>query len=801
MTNLSDLTAFPSGWRARRDAARVEHKIRSARRVLLWERVWPKLWPASAIMGVFVAAGLLDLYSYIPWQLHTLIVLGVFAASGYFLYENFKGFRAPNWEEGARRVERDSRLSHRPITEQHDTLAAGIGDEYAEALWRAHFRAMLARIGRLRVRLPSPGLARRDPYALRYLVLLLLIGGFLAAGPSWPSRLAATFSLDAGSTSAAATVDAWINPPGYTGLAPIYLRTGDRAGIFVPVNSELVVRVHRSSVSPQISLLPAQAKRPVLSTADDEYGANAILTSDARVLVHAGGRTLGTWRIRTIPDDPPHIAFAKPPSRTEHDALKLSFTAGDDYGIASVRALIKPVKGKTVLAIDLPLDSSAKTMNQTVYRDLTENPLAGLAVDITLEARDGAGQTAHSKPMRVTLPARIFTDPLARALIEQRQGLAMQKAHAKPLATATLDALTIAPERFYQNNEKLYLVLRGTYWMLRNARDDKDIARIEDTLWQTAMSLEGNGAASAAEELRHIAEMMAQAMAQGAPQDVLNALMQRYQQALQRYLEAMAKSAQAANGAPPPPGTKVITQDDIQKMLKLIQQLAQSGSREAAAQMLALLQSLLENMQMSAGAGGGGEADKQMSQAIQGLSDLMGRQRQLMDKTYREGQGAGDPKDGGAQGLAQQQGKLRDDLNALLKGLGSKGSGAAKNFGEAGRDMGQAQGQLGGKSFDEAGKSEADALEQMRKGASSLAQALMEKMGQGAGQGGNGSGEDPLGRESGAIGGVTGGNVKVPDKDSLARARQILQELRKRAGETGRSKEELDYLDRLLKQF
>jgi hypothetical protein len=43
--------------------------------------------------------------------------------------------------------------------------------------------------------------------------------------------------------------------------------------------------------------------------------------------------------------------------------------------------------------------------------------------------------------------------------------------------------------------------------------------------------------------------------------------------------------------------------------------------------------------------------------------------------------------------------------------------------------------------------------------------------------------------------------VKIPDKNSLDRARGILQELRKRAGQTDRSKEELDYLDRLLKQF
>jgi hypothetical protein len=335
--------------------------------------------------------------------------------------------------------------------------------------------------------------------------------------------------------------------------------------------------------------------------------------------------------------------------------------------------------------------------------------------------------------------------------------------------------------------------------MLHEARNDDDIARVQDLLWQTAMSLEGNGAANAAAELRRTAEALAQAMQQGAPQSVIDALMQRYQQALARYLQAMAKNAQASNG-PPPPGTKVITPDDIEKMMKLIQQLAESGSRDAAAKMLAMLQSLLENMQMSGGSGGGGQGDKAMSDAIQGMSDLIGRQRQLMDKTYREGQDAGDPKDGGAKGLSQQQGKLRDDLNAILKGLGKKGAPAAKNFDQAGKSMGQAQGQLGGKDFDGAGKSEQQALDALQKGTTALAQALMQEQGgPGMKPGGQSGNEDPMGRESGAQGSINGG--KVPDKDSIARARAILQELRKRAGETGRSKEELDYLDRLLKEF
>jgi hypothetical protein len=43
--------------------------------------------------------------------------------------------------------------------------------------------------------------------------------------------------------------------------------------------------------------------------------------------------------------------------------------------------------------------------------------------------------------------------------------------------------------------------------------------------------------------------------------------------------------------------------------------------------------------------------------------------------------------------------------------------------------------------------------------------------------------------------------VKVPQESDLQRAREILQELRKRAAERNRPKEELDYIDRLLKRF
>ena len=61
---------------------------------------------------------------------------------------------------------------------------------------------------------------------------------------------------------------------------------------------------------------------------------------------------------------------------------------------------------------------------------------------------------------------------------------------------------------------------------------------------------------------------------------------------------------------------------------------------------------------------------------------------------------------------------------------------------------------------------------------------------------------DPLGRsQSQADGSDPGTGVKVPDQIDTQRAREILEELRKRLSESNRPAYELDYLERLLKQF
>jgi len=795
MTNLLDSIASRPGWKAEPH----ERTIAFARGVLLWERVWPALWPATGALGLYIAAALFGFTGFLAGALRSLVLLVVLFGTGTLLFRAFRHMTMPGWFDAARRVERDSRLENRPITERDDQLFAGSGDAMAESLWRAHLMQLLRGMGRLRLAPPSPGLPNKDPYALRYFVLLTLLAGFLFAGGDWQRRLATAFTIEQGPGAPTASIDAWITPPSYTGWAPLYLRPARTLGapVSVPANSVLVLRVHGGRNAPHLQLSP----HPAAAMADfagrsGAYGASARIFSDVQARVRADGGMLAQWRIRAIPDQPPAIAFAAPPTRTERDAIKLSYTAGDDYGVVSARAVIRPLsrKSRASLAIDLPLpETSAKTVSETLYRDLTAHPFAGLDVAITLEAKDGAGQITHSKPMQIRLPQLIFTNPLARALVEQRQALAVEGRPARDRVAKILDALTIDPAKFYAHQTAIYLGLRTAYWSLAKARNADELVHVQDLLWQIATALEQGGLLDAAQQLRALQELLSQALARGAPQSEIDSLMQRYRQALQRYLHALAQNGGHAKG-PLPPNTKVIRPEDLDAMLKAIQQLAQTGARGKAQELLSMLQNLLENMHV--GGKGSGQADKSAGEAMKALGDIIGRQRQLLDKSLREGQGAGDPKDGGGKGLAGQQGRLRDDLNRVLKGLGGRKLSGSDKFGDAGHEMGNAQDALGQQSFDRAGASQKSALQDLEQGAGQLAQQMMKQNGGTENQ----EGQDPFGRREGANG-RTGGDTRLPSASELARARQILEELRRRAAQPGRPRQELDYIDRLLRMF
>ena len=147
--------------------------------------------------------------------------------------------------------------------------------------------------------------------------------------------------------------------------------------------------------------------------------------------------------VHRVPDRAPTIALAKDPERQARGALQMSYKIEDDYGVTEAQAhfVARPgeaakSEAENASAAPRPLFSppqfplvlpNARTRNgvgQTV-KDLSEDPYAGADVTLTLTAKDEAGNEAKSEPFNMRLPERLFTKPLARALIEQRRILAL----------------------------------------------------------------------------------------------------------------------------------------------------------------------------------------------------------------------------------------------------------------------------------------------------------------------------------------------------------------------------------------
>ena len=431
------------------------------------------------------------------------------------------------------------------------------------------------------------------------------------------------------------------------------------------------------------------------------------------------------------------------------------------------------------------------------------------------------------------LPERLFTKPLPRALIEQRRILALD-ANRSTQVYAALDALMIAPQLFMPETGQflgLYSVARQLY----AARTDDELREVVANLWTLAVTIEDGNITDVDKALRAAQEALKQALERGASDEEIKKLTENLRAALDNFIRQLVEQ-QRNNpqqlARPLDPNTRMLSQQDFKNMLDRMERLSRSGDKDAARQLLEQLQQMLENLQM---AQPGQSGDGDMEQALNELGDMIRKQQQLRDKTYKQGQDSrrdrqrGKPGEGSMGDLQRDQQGLRDRLKKLQqelakRGMGQKGQKGQQDqngdpqagddgedgLGDADNAMGDADGRLGEGNADGAVDSQGKALDALRKGAQSLAEAMQQGDGDGQGDGpGNRAGRqqsggnqsDPLGRP---LHGREFGDdltVKIPGEIDVQRVRRILEELRRRLADPQRPQIELDYIERLLKDY
>ncbi|TIW19404.1 MAG: TIGR02302 family protein, partial [Mesorhizobium sp.] len=578
------------------------------------------------------------------------------------------------------------------------------------------------------------------------------------------------------------------------------------------------------------------------------------LNADGTLTLKSGEDDLGRWAFAIIPDKPPAIRFVGEPKRAVNGAIELNYQIDDDYGAASAKASFElsypppanahPLYGPPDMPLTLPRRGGKANAAKTT-KDLTEHVWAGSNIKLKLTATDDAGHTATSETKTLVMPERPFSNPLARAVIEQRRLLALDT-NAKPRVLDLMDAITLRPEDTFDNMSH-YLAIMSARSRLKLAETDDQLRSEVGYLWEIALGIEEGNLSAAERRLRQAQQALQDAIKNGASDEEIEKAMKELREAMNQFLQEFAQRAQQNPNAPQmQQNGRELRQSDINRMMDEIENLAKSGDRDRAQQLLSELQDMMNNLQAGRQQQGG-EQDSEMRQQMDKLGEIMRRQQEMMNDTFRldqmqrgerqrganrdeqlgedgeqsqseDGQkpGPGDDRDplgrpkqmtpqefaDALKQLQEGQGQLQSELDKLKKGLEGMGMEPNEGFGEAGKSMGDAEQSLGEGEGDQAVGHQGRALEALRRGAKEMMKQMQAMQGDqgGSEQGGRqqDADRDPLGRPRATKGPDDGNSVKVPDEIDVQRARQILEAIRKRLGNALSPDIERSYLERLL---
>ncbi|MEM8755407.1 MAG: DUF4175 family protein, partial [Pseudomonadota bacterium] len=609
--------------------AAVEREARRARRALWLEQTLAAFWPAWSVILLFAGLVLFGVPALLPPIQHYAL-LGIFAAAALALtVRGVLMLRRPTRDEALARL--DEGVRGRPARTYAESLAAGSGDPATETLWAAHQRVLAERAAALRAKAADLRLSANDPWAFRHGALLVFILGLLGWAGADGGRIADQLrpgQVNAGPAVAAPTLEAWASPPVYTGARAVYLtRIGPDAGpIELPVGTEISLRVFDVETPPTLTQ-SVGGDAAFEDKGAGVYDAVFTVTDAGRIAVGLDGADDAEWAVVAIPDAPPVVAFDGDPTAGERGALNLAYTAADDYGVSLVDGVIEPdleapspVRGLDLssaaasvyepieLELPMPLTGDRREIAETLVEDLTEHPWAGLPVVITLTARDAADQTGTAT-IRTILPGRRFYHPAAKALIEQRRWLALSP-DAAPRVLDVLEAVMTYPEGLFDDTAGFLaarMAVRRLGYALEDDRLEGEIEGIVDLLWKAAIRLEDGDLSNAAERLARAQERLADAIENGASEEEISRLMEELRQAMQEYMAEMMREAlrDQANGQQQQPqqgqqgDQQTITQQDIEQMLRELEEAIRNGQQELARQMLQALQQMMNNMQMA----------------------------------------------------------------------------------------------------------------------------------------------------------------------------------------------------------
>ncbi|MEE9453712.1 MAG: DUF4175 family protein [Paracoccaceae bacterium] len=782
----------------------------------LAQSFWP-VWSVGLATFAFASFGGFALFS----PLIALIILTAIGAGSFgLLVLGLRKFKFPGKTATLSRLEKSTHGT--PLSSLRDHPASGAQDTFTRALWDAHQVRMAQNAAQIKTAPPDLRLARHDRYGLRLMALVMaLTAVFFAPGNPVSSVQKALLPTQTANT-VALSFEGWLNPPAYTGLPSVYLsEVPSGSELTMPEGTQVMLRVYGEIENIHLEESVSGNIPAVFTTEITTAAATFDIRQTGAVHLFDGDTLLAEWNFTILVDAPPEVEISGEITLESGGEMAVPITASDDYGVLSGSVEITldlpkitrryglevdPV-ATSPITIDLPLGygQSTQDITETLFEDLSKHVWSNLPVIVTARVLDARDQIGQSKPVQVLLPGKRFFVPLAAAIAEQRRDILWSPQNDRRVLQV-LRALTYQPDDL-ELSAGNYLMLRATIrdfsHMLADGPSNAKRLELAETLWQLALHLEDENLSDARKRLERARDKLLSAIKNEATEAEIVELMEELRDAADNYLEMLAQEAlrnedsdQAGDLNTDPDG-----QQQLENLLRELQQMAENGNQEAARQLLDTILEMLENTQITEQEGQS-EAEREMQQ----MQDALRQQQGLADETFQQLQ---DELNGSQRENGQTPEELANEQEALrefMESLQNQREAGPNPLGDAEENMGAARDFLNDGEAGEALNEQAQAIENLREGIRELSEE-MQRSAQGQNgiepgeTQGNDPSQDPLGRPSGRTGNMHTGEHLVPGDGPAGRAQELLEEIRRRSGDLKRPQVERDYLNRLLDGF
>jgi len=819
--------------------------------VLFLEKTTQILWLPFIWILVFVC---LWLYS-IPSMFGKA---GVIAASVLFytglislsLY-TFKRRPASSEEDIDRQIERASRLKHRPLKALKDTLA-NPEKKQTRDVWHARDGKLIHALKNLRAPSPRPVLPYIDPYALRTAFGLLLIGGIIIAGVTWPDKIRQgllPYEAVIPGFDSIDTASLTIIPPDYTGFKTLELkgRAGPEKALDIPEGSTVKARVTGGLGHPR--LVMGEQKIDLEHHGGPSYSLETEILPANKLVLQQLFLNRVEWPYSLITDEPPAIEIQSGPDVLSQGELRFPLMLYDDYGVRDMHISMTLKPDITDKPLGEPFEETRAVMTpgdqntelKPVY-DLTSHTWSGLPVIFEFYVTDDSGNVSQKQSVDGVLPERQFTHPVSKKLIEYRQQLAWTPNAPADNIQEGLIGILNDPET-YQGDIIVFLSLRSALSRLEYSPGTETAKALIDLFWNIAVHLEDGDISMAMKRLRDAQRELEQALNDpNVTDEELAELTMALKEAMAEYFRELGKELQKrmaeGNNMPllaPETMAEMINPEDFMRFFDQLQAEALSGNKDAARELLSQLSKMMDMMDPALSAQMPQDI-QMMAEGVNELQELIRRQEELLDQTRHQAERLKVRQDFGRildnPDLFEEYGELppfpeapppenqtrqvntkknKEEQEALRYILGQLMREAGEALGEIPEGMGLAEQEMRGSSAALGNNDpqasiphQEQAIEYLKQAMQSLSEQMMARMQQMTGLSFGRQKRDPLGRRYGDQEGpdwFSGSEVKIPDEAQRKRVEEILKILRERSGEFNRPEAELEYYRRLLKQF